>query len=454
MKKIVVAVMLMLVAFAGNSQIQMLRYNDEFSHLKHDTVRKTGYEHLKQIPIGRNIRISFGGEVREQLQYYKNRNFGDAPATSGDGSTTQLWQRVMAHTNVTIGGKLRVFAQVGSTYRYLNDGPLTPEIDENKLSLHQAFADYHFNGKWLIRAGRQEISYGSHRLITFREGPNTRLAFDAAIVRHSSEKRTIDFLAITPVTSRPGVFDDKSFEDFILGVYATEHVVGSKLIVDAYVLNFKSDRRKYQKLSGDENRQSYGVRVFSKQQRFNYELEATYQSGKFNDLTISAYSVSGDVNYAIIPGCALTIGMGGNYVSGDRNKNDGQLNTYNLMFSKPQFGLTAPIGASNIVDINPYVSVRPTKTTQLYLGAYRMWRQSVNDGTYSPLAILVRPIDNSEPVSEKEIGTQLTMESSWQVCKNLSLAIDAGYFAAGDCVKATGNGQDITYLSFKVGLKF
>ena len=84
----------------------------------------------------------------------------------------------MAHANVDVGQKARVFVQLSSTYRFLNPNPFTQEIDQNELSLHQAFIDYRLNKNWAARIGRQEMSYGSHRLITFREGPNTRLTFD------------------------------------------------------------------------------------------------------------------------------------------------------------------------------------------------------------------------------------------------------------------------------------
>jgi len=38
--------------------------------------------------------------------------------------------------------------------------------------------------------------------------------------------------------------------------------------------------------------------------------------------------------------------------------------------------------------------------------------------------------------------------------KHVIFAVDASYFAAGNYVKETGKGKDITYLSFKVNYKF
>jgi len=201
--------------------------------------------------------------------------------------------------------------------------------------------DYHFQKNWLVRAGRQEISFANHRLITFREGPDTRLTFNAAVIEYHSGKRKVDVFAMSPVISKTGVLDDQSFKDIIIGAYATEQILPRKLSIDCYILNLNTKRRKYNFVAGKENRQSYGFRLFSENSKFNYELEATYQSGKFNQSTISAFGISADINYKVIPANKFIVGIGGNYMSGDKNKNDNRLNTYNLLFSKPQYGLTA-----------------------------------------------------------------------------------------------------------------
>jgi hypothetical protein len=428
----------------------MVRYNDNFSHLNYDTIYKKGSDKLKYIHFSKEANISFGGEVREQYQYYNNPNFGDIPPGFTKNYTSQLLQRVMLHTNIELRNNLRVFAQLGSTFRFFNPNPATPEIDENKLSLHQGFIDYRFQKKWLVRLGRQEMSYGNHRLFTFREGPNNRLAFDAAVIKYNSQKRKIDLFAMSPVISKKGIFDDESLKDLIIGFYATEYFVANKFLVDYYFLNLNTQRRQYNFVGGNENRQSFGFRIFTENQNFNYELEATYQSGKFNKSKIRAYGISADLNYKMIQKTNFIIGIGINYMSGDKNKNDNQLNTYNLLFSKPQYGLTAPIGATNLVNINPYFKINPNKKCNLYFSSYFMWRQSTQDGTYSPTALEIRPASTSLVISpEKSIGTLLSIESSYSLTPNLSFSIDGSYFFSGKYVRQTGTGKDITYLSFK-----
>ena len=232
MRKIIIAITLLLIAIFAKSQINIVRYNDNFNSLNNDTVHKKGFEKIKYIYLSKESNISFGGELREQFQYYHNQNFGDVPASFDKVRTGQLWQRVMVHTNIELGRKLRIFAQLGSTLRFLNPNPAVAEIDENQLSLHQAFMDYHFQKNWLVRAGRQEISFANHRLITFREGPNTRLTFNAAVIEYHSGKRKVDVFAMSQIISKTGVLNDQSFKDIIIGAYASERIVPHKLLLN------------------------------------------------------------------------------------------------------------------------------------------------------------------------------------------------------------------------------
>jgi len=166
---------------AAQNKISLLRYDDDFSRLKNDSLKK-GLEQLKYISIGNRKNISFGGELREQFQIYKNINFGDVPFTYKHISANQLWHRFMLHSNIELGDYVRLFVQLNSTLRFFINNPVVPEIDENQLSMHQAFVEIKLNN-WKFRLGRLEFFYGNHRLLTVREGPNTRQAFDGLIIK-------------------------------------------------------------------------------------------------------------------------------------------------------------------------------------------------------------------------------------------------------------------------------
>jgi Alginate export len=442
------------LVFAQNNPINMLRYNDNFDFLKKDSVVKKGYQKLKMIPLSNSALLSIGGDVREQVQRFDNQNFGDVPPNS-EVNTTQLWHRIMVHGDLKLGKKARIFTQLNSTFRFFNPNPLI-EIDENQLGLHQAFLDLNLTDPLSIRVGRQELSYGNNRILTFREGPNNRLAFDAAVIKWQNSTFRVDVIAATPVFQKPKMGDDETFKEVITGVYATKTIVPKKLMLDFHTLYYKSNRIKYNLVAGDEKRVSMGTRLFSRNPKFNYELEATYQTGRFNALNINAFSIAYDVKYVLESKTKLTLGLAGNYISGDKNKSDNELNSYNLLYSKPSFGLAAPLGASNIVNINPYIQWSPIPKLQLLTGVYFLSRASNQDGIYTPNMIQTRP---NRPeflftTTNKNIGNQYVFEAAYTLNNQWAFFLDTAYFTAGDFPKATGKGQSIGYYAFKGSFKF
>ncbi|RKS03141.1 alginate export family protein [Flavobacterium sp. 102] len=438
---------------SAQNKISWLRYDDDFTTLKKDTVKK-GLDKVKYISLGNNNNISFGGEFRDQLQYYDNLNFGDVPPTYAKTDVFQHLRRIMIHTNIELGNHFRFFMQLNHTSRDFNDNPVTPEIDENQLSLHQAFGELKLT-HWNFRLGQQEIFYGNHRLITFREGPNTRQAFDGLVIKRKFKKGTLDFFAVSKVISKQYVFDDESMHDGLLGIYGTQFYANHKLGLDYYLVNFQSRNRMYNYQAGYENRQTGGIRFFSNLKTVNFEFEGAYQTGTFNDLTIAAYTVLADINLSVFPSKKGVIGFAANIASGDKDNTDDKLNTYNLLYAKPAYGLVAPIGATNMVSLSPYLKINPIQKLNVLAQVFFLGRNSNQDGTYSPGMVQNRPTPNAFLASDKKtLGQLYVMETTYQQTKKLSLSLDTSYSKAGSYPKATGNGADILYLSLKSTFRF
>lgn len=438
---------------SAQNKISGMRYDDDFSSLKNDTLKK-GLDKLKYIAIGNNNYISFGGEFRDQLQIYDNLNFGDIPPSYSDSDVFQNMLRIMVHTNLEIGNHFRIFVQLNHTSRYFNDNPLVPEIDANQLSIHQAFGQLKFNN-WDFRLGHQEMFYGNHRLITFREGPNTRLAFNGLVVKRKFKNGSLDFFAVSKVISKPFVFDDENMQDGLLGFYGTQFNSNRKLGLDYYLVNFQSRDRMYNYQTGYENRQTTGIRLFSNLKTVNFEFEGGYQTGKFNDLSIEAYNLLADVNLSVLPPKKAVIGFAVNIASGDKNSTDDKLNTYNLLYAKPAYGLVAPIGASNMLSLSPYLKINPVQKLNVLAQVFFLSRNSNQDGTYSPGMVQNRPRPDALFTTDKKtLGQLYLLETNYQQNKHCSLAFDASYFNAGSYPKATGNGNDILYLSLKSTFKW
>src|SRR5215210_3022183 len=201
---------LTLLALQSNAQEEFpsfkpLRYNEDYSFLKTDT-SSSWYKRMKFIKLSKtgSTYLSFGGEVRYQYFNIKNEDWGAAP-TDKDGF---LFSRFLAHTDFHTGNNFRLFAQLqGSMANGKVSG--TSPVDENPLDLHQAFFDIKTNSsKAIIRFGRQELSYGSQRLVSVRELPNNRQAFDGVKTIFSIGQYKVDAFYSRYVTAKKGIFDD------------------------------------------------------------------------------------------------------------------------------------------------------------------------------------------------------------------------------------------------------
>src|SRR6266436_10390324 len=156
-----------------------VRYDEDYCYLR-DPDRRTDFlDAIKYIPFDRDGDwwLSFGGEIRERYEYYQNYNWGLGPQDPNG----YLLQRYLLSADVHYRDTFRVFGQFMSE---LEDGRIggPRPTDEDVSDLHQGFFDVKLDldgkGSLVTRVGRQEMYYGSQRLVSVREAPNIRLSFD------------------------------------------------------------------------------------------------------------------------------------------------------------------------------------------------------------------------------------------------------------------------------------
>ena len=93
----------------------------------------------------------------------------------------------MLYADLHYGPHVRTFLELKSGINSWRAGGPRP-IDEKRLDFQAGFLEVGGATSWgsiQVRAGRQELEYGSGRLVDVREGPNVRLSFDGFLVRAS-----------------------------------------------------------------------------------------------------------------------------------------------------------------------------------------------------------------------------------------------------------------------------
>lgn len=401
----------------------------------------------------KEVRYNFGGEVRYQYFLFKNQDWGEAPVDK-DGF---LLTRYLGHIDFRAGQHFRTFAELQSSISSGQVQSPSP-VDENTLDLHQAYLEYiglmKTNKKLTVRFGRQELSYGSQRLVAVREGPNNRQSFDAGRLMFQSEKTKIDLFYANYVIARSNIFDDRfSNSTRFWGAYSTFKNVTLIQNLDLYYLGIHKKASTFDENKGQETRHSIGARAFKSSQTWQYDMEGLYQFGDFNHSNISAWTLSSNVSYTFSERNAKPqVGLKIEAISGDKNYNDGKLNTFNPLFPRgAYFGLAALIGPYNLIDAHPYVQVNLSKEIVFAVDYDLFWRMSRNDGLY---AVNGKIIYSGAAGVSKQIGRQLGASLELPLGKYFDFKQEFTWFSAGKYLKQAGPGKDILMTGSTLTFRF
>lgn len=334
----------------------------------------------------------------------------------------------------------------------------TSPVDEDPLDLHQAFVDYstglNQKTKVLFRLGRQELSYGSQRLIAVRDGPNNRQSFDAAKMSITQTNYKLDVFYSHYVAAKKGIFDDGWNKNTkFWGSYLTLNKIPVLQNMDVYYLGLWRNNANFDDGSGHETRHSVGTRIFGKQNSLKYDMEALYQFGDFSNKKIRAWTASANMAYEFTHiKYKPEIGLKTELISGDNKYGDNTLQTFNPMFPRgAYFGLVALIGPSNLIDFHPSLSFELTPRLDWNIDYDVFWRYSLNDGIYAPNTSLMYSGKNS---INRHIGQQLSSEFVYTPNPFLYFRAEFTWFKTGAYLKDVTAGKDILFAGITAQIKF
>lgn len=444
MKKKHFCILVLLLAYyqaALAQSFKLMRYDDDYSALRSDTSRSL-YSRIKYIGLSENrsIYLSVGGEIRYEYAGRFDENW-----IAKQGYNNSLLQRYSIHTNLQLGSRFRIFTQLNSG---LENGSIygPAPVDEDKLNVQNLFAEWQIwrrdNQSLSLRAGRQELNYGTGRLISVREGTNTRQYFTGLKAMYKSNRLAIDGFAMMADNIQTGLLDNKPTHQVNLwGTYAT-WVIPKGGNFDFYYLGVRNNAKEFEEGIQNELRHTLAVRYWKYGGGFIYNMEGAYQWGRFGTGNISAWTAAIEAGYVFneIKG-KPTINFRNDYISGDIKKGDGNLQTFNPLYPKGgYFGFNPLIGPANLIDIHPYATYSLSEHLDLQGDLVFNWRYSAQDGIYHPSGNFNLPGAGS---SKKYIGTTYLLSADYRFNPFTSLSSGVQYFRTGafihDLVQPTAN---------------
>jgi hypothetical protein len=408
------------------------RYDEDWRELADPSTRNDLWDSLKFISLSENetVFLSFGGEVRETYERFHNTNFGLSPQDP-DG---YFLQRYLLHADFHGGERFRFFGELSSSLEYGRTGGPRPVIDEDKLDVHQGFLDVLLtkpggDSSLSLRVGRQELAFGSGRMVALREGPNVPLSFDGIRATLRLPGWQADAFATRPVQSNPGILDDPPAHDFAFwGAYATHRLspAKGKSALDVYYLGLDHQRAVYNQGAGHERRDTFGARLWGQRGPWNYDAEAMYQFGKFGSGSIDAWRLAADDAYTFASvHWRPRVGFTADIASGDTNPGTQNLQTFNSLFQSGTYsGRALLLGPYNAIRLEPSIGLSFSDHLTLSAGWGFYWRQSSNDGLYGIPGNLLVP---SNGVKSRYEGGRPTAELDWQLTRHLSAHVSYIY---------------------------
>ncbi|PIF29667.1 alginate export protein [Flavobacterium sp. 9] len=450
---IIIICFLLIGSIASAQNFKLLRYDENYEFLKDSS--RNFYENLKFIPLNKqkDFYMSLGGEARYEYVDFNNEDWGRLNI----GHNNFFLQRYDLHADVHLGKTFRVFAQLRSA---LQDGRINGPrgIDEDQLNVQNLFLDVNLyqkeDKKLTIRAGRQELDYGSGRLISVREGPNARLYFTGAKIMYSSARFSIDGFAMMADTVYKGVFDNKMSKQINLWGAYSKIIFPKAGNLDLYYLGIQKKESLFEEGIAPEKRHTIGTRFWKYGGGFIYNLEAAYQFGSFGSGNINAWTASADLGYSFENiKFKPTINLRNDYISGDQNQGNGNLQTFNPLYPKGgYFGFSPQVGPVNLIDIHPYATMDLLPQLKMQVDVVFNWRYSLQDGVYRPSGTLNLPGSASD---KRYIGTAYLANFTYSISKYISVVSGIQYFKTGAFIDdIIPNSKDGVFFNARLGFKF
>lgn len=406
---------------------------------------------LMALPLAVAAQPQWGLQARLQGEQVSDDRFGEP---GGRAETVGLLRLLLdAGWRADTEPRPAAFVQFGLYAAQGRNGGAS-SLDASDPDLYQAWLELPLGDSGgRLRLGRQEWSLGSGRLLSVRDGPNARRAFDAAQLDTGRVPLRLRLLYGRPVRNGDGAFDDRRDPDQRLSgaVLGTPALGG---VAELYSLHYERREGRYAVSEGQERRESFGLRLAGGEDGpgWRHDLELVWQQGRVADTPVRAWTLASDTGYRFTRGPGRPqLGLKLDLASGDRDPDDGRLETFNALYPNPSyFSDAALIAPANLIDLQPYLQWSASATVTLRAGWNAVWKHRRADAIYgTPVPLRPLPVSTGGP---RFVGHQPQLGAEWAVTEAQRISLSYVHFEAGAGLRAAGGG-DVDFLQLVLSLE-
>ncbi|GAA4437900.1 alginate export family protein [Bremerella cremea] len=374
-------------------------------------------EDLKRMCVGDCGYLDIGGEYRARYHHEQNMK----PYLNGVDDDFLL-HRLRLYANYQVNDNIRVYAEMLHAISQYESAPPRP-IDENYWELQNMFVDTKLlesgNGTLYGRFGRQELLYGSQRLVSPLDWANIRRRFDGLKLYYRSDAWDIDGFLTRPIRKSLYDWDSTNQDQSFYGIFSTykKSDLGN---IDLYWLGYENN-------SSPFRYQTLGSRVIGEKGFLLYEMEGAYQTGEYQ-------GADHDAGF-------FTIGLGHQFqdvawkpkvmvyydwASGDSIIGNGFDQLFPL--GHAYLGWMDLFARRNIEDFNVQLTAKPCDPWTLIAWWHVFNRQDTSDVPYT---VTNAPYPGYTPAGSRYLGQELDFMAKCQLTPHSDIIFGYSHFFTG-----------------------
>jgi len=437
-------------AYPPNALMPPSLFDADFRYVENPSYAPDPLERLHRIHLGDNWLFGTGGQAWWRHMHEFSSRF------TGKTNDYDLF-RARVYGDLWYHDRFRIYAELISAHTANQN--LTPlRIDENRADMQNLFIDIKIgevDGRPVyVRAGRQELLFGSQQLISPSDWANTRRTFQGVRGFWSNDKFDLDLFWVQPVIPNNSGWSSIDHRQNFYGAWLT-YRPQKKQAVDLYYL-FLDNTNSTTPLglvTAPTSVHTLGTRYAGDKDGFLWDVEAMLQLGDRGGQSIVAGAATVGVGYNAkkLP-MNPTVWAYYDWASGDHSPNLGNYNTFNQFFSFGHYymGWLDLIGRRNIRDWNAHLYLYPAKWITFNLQYHVFSLDSARDALYGVAGMPTRV--SLAGSAGGRVGQELDLIANFHLSRRTDLMIGYSKLQTGDFISNTGNGRspELFYMMYNV----
>jgi hypothetical protein len=421
-------------------------FNVDFRYLENPDNTETYFlDALKRIHPSESWLLSYGGEFRDRYNDLENAYLFNKKPAAGSDDTFNL-VRVRAYQDLWYCDQFRLFAEFTSA----NSSPQTvphASTDINKADILNLFGEIKLfsigdQGVY-VRGGRQELQFGSQRLISPSDWANEIRTFQGVRTTWHNEDLEFDAWWVQPVVINTGKLDSVDDKQQFFGNWWKVRI-DKDVSLDAYYLLLDNNNpgvaKGQYKATGGFDVNTFGGRyVGQAESGLLWDFEGDLQFGEWvNQQMIAGMSATGIGWYFKNLPATPTAWLYYDYASGDPHPGTGAVHrTFDQLFpfGHTYFDSLDIIGRQNINDAHVDFAIFPAPWVRITAGYHYLTLDSAKDALYNSTGSVVR----SDPTGKAgtDVGNAINATIQFHIDYHQMVNVSYGHLFSGPFIEKT-----------------